>query len=149
MASTYLYAGDVVPADIVLRSVIDDTSVYYLSPVITPIFLYPGEETDSIQEGNPPDSVTLQLRVASGTDIYLYGVLDGVPTTLRIIQSTDIILSDPTVPRETGGETYYGVLRVWNGALWAAKTLKVYMGSWNTKPLKRYSGTEWLLVQSN
>jgi hypothetical protein len=44
---------------------------------------------------------------------------------------------------------YYGILKIWSGAAWVAKTLKIYIGGiWVNKPLYRWDGSEWLLVKS-
>ena len=70
-------------------------------------------------------------------DIYLYA---GEPNP------RDIVLSDPTVPRS--GVVYFGRLKVWTGATWALKVLKVWTGAWTQKPLKRWDGSNWVLINS-
>ena len=67
-------------------------------------------------------------------DIYLYA---------GETNPSDIRLSDPTII--TGG-SFFGILKVWTGSVWAIKVLKVYISSWVTKPVKRWTGTEWMSV---
>lgn len=43
-------------------------------------------------------------------------------------------------------DIYFGILKRWDGSLWVKEPLKVYLGSWQTKPLKRWDGTEWKLI---
>ena len=45
---------------------------------------------------------------------------------------------------------YYGILKIWNGLTWVAKTLKRFNGStWENVVLKYWSGTEWLLIKTS
>ncbi len=46
------------------------------------------------------------------------------------------------------GTIYFGILKRWNGATWVKEPLKVYLGSWQAKPLKRWDGAEWKLVDT-
>jgi hypothetical protein len=48
-----------------------------------------------------------------------------------------------------GGVTYYGVLKRWTGLAWIKEPLKTYLaGSWQTKPLYRWDGAEWKLIDT-
>lgn len=49
---------------------------------------------------------------------------------------------------QTGAPSYFGILKRWAGAAWVKEPLKVYLGSWQSKPLKRWNGTEWKLVDT-
>lgn len=44
--------------------------------------------------------------------------------------------------------TYFGILKRWTGASWIKEPLKVYLGSFVSKPLKRWNGTEWKLIDT-
>jgi hypothetical protein len=47
------------------------------------------------------------------------------------------------------GLHFYGALRRWTGAVFVDEPIKVYLdGSWKDKPLKRWSGTAWLTVDT-
>jgi hypothetical protein len=48
---------------------------------------------------------------------------------------------------EASGIAYYGILKRWAGS-WIETSLKVFTGTWQTKPLKRWDGTEWKLINS-
>jgi len=53
---------------------------------------------------------------------------------------------------ELAGEapSYYGILKRWTGTVWAKEALVVYTGGgWQSKPLKRWSGAEWLLIDTS
>jgi hypothetical protein len=49
---------------------------------------------------------------------------------------------------EVGSITYYGVLKRYNGSTWVKEPLKVYTGSFVTKPTKRYNGSQWVLINT-
>jgi hypothetical protein len=50
---------------------------------------------------------------------------------------------------ETETIIYYGILKRWNGATFIKEPARVYTASgWQDKPLKRWSGTAWLLVDT-
>ena len=38
---------------------------------------------------------------------------------------------------------YYGILKRWTGSTWIKEPLKIYLGSWQTKPLKRWDSSQW------
>jgi len=47
------------------------------------------------------------------------------------------------------GIAYYGILKRWNGAAFIKEPVRVYTASgWQDKPLKRWSGTAWLLIDT-
>jgi hypothetical protein len=77
----------------------------------------------------------------------------GVPKTLGFWSPT-LIVKDPQIPHlplesPSGGPTYYGILKRWTGAAWVKELLKVYLaGSWQTKPLKFWDGSQWRLVDT-
>jgi hypothetical protein len=60
---------------------------------------------------------------------------------------SDIKLVDPTIPIG-GGPTWFGVLKYWTGSTWTKKVQKVWTGSWVNKPLKRWDGSAWKLVNN-
>ena len=43
---------------------------------------------------------------------------------------------------------FQGVLKRWTGAAWIKAVLKVFLGSWQSKPLKRWNGSQWVLVET-
>jgi len=47
-----------------------------------------------------------------------------------------------------GAPTYFGILRRWTGSAWAKAKLMAYAGSWTAKPLKRWDGSQWRLVDT-
>jgi hypothetical protein len=81
-----------------------------------------------------------------GLSIYTGPVLDGDNFALVVysppaLDAVNFVLS--------GGVPYYGVLEYWTGAAWAKGLLKTYLaGSWQAKNLKRWDGTQWLLINS-
>jgi hypothetical protein len=44
--------------------------------------------------------------------------------------------------------TYYGILKRWTGAIWERALLKVYTGSFEAKPVKRWDGSNWLEIDA-
>lgn len=59
----------------------------------------------------------------------------------------DIILSDPTVQRS--GATYFGILKRWTGVIWLDAKWKYFNGTlFVEKPVKRWNGTEWKLIDT-
>ena len=47
------------------------------------------------------------------------------------------------------GVTYFGVLKRWTGVAWVKEPLKTYLaGSFQSKPLKRWNGSEWKLIDT-
>jgi hypothetical protein len=44
---------------------------------------------------------------------------------------------------------FFGVLKVWTGSAWIKKSLKVFLGTWQSKPLTRWDGTGWKLIDTN
>ena len=46
------------------------------------------------------------------------------------------------------GITYFGVLKRWNGSSWVKGKLVVYTGAWVAKPLTRWDGSQWRLVDT-
>lgn len=47
------------------------------------------------------------------------------------------------------GITYFGILKRWTGSIWIKEPLKTYLaGSFQSKPLKRWDGGEWKLVDT-
>jgi hypothetical protein len=46
------------------------------------------------------------------------------------------------------GITYFGVLKRWNGSSWVKGRLVVYTGAWVAKPLTRWDGSDWKLVDT-
>jgi hypothetical protein len=51
---------------------------------------------------------------------------------------------------EAAGVTYYGILKRWTGTAWINAKLKTYIGSlFVAKPLRRWDGTSWKLVDTS
>ena len=140
MASIRLRLGEVNPTDIRLHEVTDDTPKIvrmidvFLYPIVTPVKYFLGEVGLRLRQGE-----------VTSSDIRLYESQD----SRRTYQSVDIILRDASVPVGAPSVIYYGILKVWNGAMWLAKVLKVYVSGWISKPVKYWSGTEWLLIKSS
>ena len=56
---------------------------------------------------------------------------------------------DMYMVQPTGGITYYGTLKRWNGSIWVKEPMKVYLsGSWQLKDVKRWDGSEWKLIDT-
>jgi len=51
-------------------------------------------------------------------------------------------------PTAGGGPTYFGILKRWNGSSWVKGKLVVYTGAWVAKPLTRWDGSDWKLVDT-
>ena len=43
---------------------------------------------------------------------------------------------------------YYGILKIWNGLSWTAKTLKIKSSTFISKSVKMWNGSNWLLIKS-
>ncbi len=41
---------------------------------------------------------------------------------------------------------YSGILRCWTGATWITPSMKVYTGTWQSKPMKMWNGSSWVLI---
>lgn len=65
----------------------------------------------------------------------------------RITDTKQLMINDWFF-NAVGGVTYYGILKRWTGSVWVKEPLKVFSGSWVTKPLKRWNGTEWVQVDA-
>lgn len=70
------------------------------------------------------------------------------------LNAVDFVLSIFTAPANVGvlfelGAALYGILKYYTGAIFEKIPLKVYVsGSWQAKAMKRWSGTEWLQVDT-
>ena len=52
-------------------------------------------------------------------------------------------------PTTTQGNIYYGILKRWSGATWMKEPLKIFLqDSWQLKPLKRWDGTDWVIIDT-
>ena len=144
MPSTRLYQGEVTDTDIRLRTVVDDTPVVVK---FVDIYLATCELTVESRIGA---AVRLFEADAIPADVRLYEDSDEA----QVYQATDIRLWFIPVVREeeiwppVSGPTYYGILKYWTGTGWDKALLKVYTGSWEIKPLKRWTGSEWALVDA-
>ena len=55
-----------------------------------------------------------------------------------------------TIDYESPPPASGGILKRWNGSSWVKALLKVYLsGSWQVKTLRRWTGTEWLAIESS
>jgi hypothetical protein len=70
------------------------------------------------------------------------------------LSAVDFVLSTFTAPANAGvlfelAIALYGILKYYTGAAFEKIPLKAYVsGSWQAKALKRWSGTEWLQVDT-
>lgn len=68
-------------------------------------------------------------------------------TNNPIRNASSLTTHNPTIAQGAGA-TYFGVLKRWTGSTWIKEPLKVYLGSWQSKPLKRWNGSEWKLIDT-
>jgi hypothetical protein len=95
VASIYLYTAEVSPTDIKLQNVVDDTPVVIIPPPpLIPIYNRVITSPQVIQYGSIGTPPTLKLRANPNTDIFLYEVLDQLPSTIQFLNSADIFLWD-------------------------------------------------------
>jgi hypothetical protein len=61
------------------------------------------------------------------------------------IRNTNVLTShNPS----TVQESYFGILKRWTGILWVNAMLKIYSETWQTKPVKYWNGSQWLIIDS-
>ena len=59
------------------------------------------------------------------------------------------IVTDWFFGTESGGPTYYGILKRWTGAAWIKEPLRRWTGAaWVAAVLKRWDGAAWKLVDT-
>lgn len=49
---------------------------------------------------------------------------------------------------ESAGIVYFRILKRWTGTIWIEAILKVFTNTWQIKPLKRWDGTGWKLINN-
>jgi hypothetical protein len=143
MPNINLYAGEATPQNIRLRAVFEDLVAW----VLKTIYLYP-------MEPHTLDTSRLDLYLYQGeatpSNIRLRDIFAPLitlsPWNIRLYDPAMLasgIITPPYVP-----PSYYGILRRWAGS-WVKALLKTYFGgSFVTKPLKRWDGSGWKLVDS-
>ena len=94
---------------------------------------------------------TNHINISSGLgELLLTGLTPILSTTAGTIINPDIgnLILTGFAPVITG--TGNGALmKYWDGAGWKNITIKIFMSTWELKPIKRWTGIEWILIDNN
>lgn len=104
----------------------------------------------------PPALNAVNFTLTSFTPEDLTGAAVALTSySMPALNAVDFVLSVYALPvfpsvdfeLETAAPTYYGILKFWTGYLWTKALLKIYNGSWVSKPLKRWD-SEWKVIDT-